>query len=215
MSSEAVPYIIAPMRADDIPQVLTIEHLSFPTPWSAQGYEQELRNTLATYWVLRPVPPRAWGGVVRQPPPVIGYTGYWLIADEQHISTIAVHPRWRRRHLGEWLLLHAIADGTARGATLVTLEVRLDNEAAQALYRKYGFEVVGQRKRYYRDGMDALLMTLFRADSPEVQERLAMRRQQVARELARHTFTPAMFASGPHSSEEGARDEDREQPPSE
>lgn len=209
--SDAVPYTIAPLRAEDIASVLAIEHLSFPTPWSAQGYEQELRNSLATYWVLRPVPPLAWGGVLRQPPPVIGYVGYWLIADEQHISTIAVHPQWRRRHLGEWLLLHAIDDGTARGATLVTLEVRVDNAPAQALYRKYGFEVVGRRKRYYRDGTDALLMTLFHANSPEVQAALATRRRQLAQELARHTFTREMFDIAPHVSEEGAHHEQGEQ----
>lgn len=97
----------------------------------------------------------------RSSPFVIGFAGFWLIADEIHISTIAVHPRWRGRGLGDLLLLNLLFLAYTHPANMVTLEVRRSNTAAQALYRKYQFEHVGERVRYYRDtGEDALIMTV-------------------------------------------------------
>ncbi|MBI4789622.1 MAG: ribosomal protein S18-alanine N-acetyltransferase [Chloroflexi bacterium] len=99
---------------------------------------------------------------------VLGYSGLWLMVDEAHISTLASHPQWRRRGIGELLLL-AMMDGSAEiGANIVTLEVRASNVAAQALYRKYGFQVAGRRKGYYSDnGEDALIMTTPQITTPE------------------------------------------------
>ena len=92
---------------------------------------------------------------------IIGFAGFWLIADEIHISTIATHPQWRGRGLGELLLLNLLFQSYTHPANMVTLEVRRSNTVAQALYRKYRFEEVGTRPRYYRDsGEDALLMTM-------------------------------------------------------
>ena len=77
-----------------------------------------------------------------------------------HVSTIAVHPDWRGHGVGEALFVHLLETALDLGAVTATLEVRVTNERAQGLYRKYLFEVVGRRKRYYRDnGEDALLMT--------------------------------------------------------
>ncbi|HUM68495.1 MAG TPA: ribosomal protein S18-alanine N-acetyltransferase, partial [Chloroflexota bacterium] len=91
---------------------------------------------------------------------VIGYAGYWLIGDEVHISTVAMHPEWRGKGLGELLLLNMLALAYAHPANIVTLEVRHTNLSAQQLYLKYQFEIVGRRRRYYRDtGEDALIMT--------------------------------------------------------
>ena len=104
---------------------------------------------------IKPVQPQTL-----ERPPVVGYGGLWLMVDEAHISTIATHPDWRRRGVGELLLL-AMIDGAAEiGANVVTLEVRVSNVAAQTLYRKYGFEIAGRRKGYYSDnGEDALIMS--------------------------------------------------------
>jgi ribosomal-protein-alanine N-acetyltransferase len=82
------------------------------------------------------------------------------MVDEAHVSTIASHRDWRRRGIGELLLVSMIDRVTEIGANYVTLEVRVSNLAAQALYRKYGFEVTGERRRYYSDnGEDALIMS--------------------------------------------------------
>ena len=147
------PYQIRSMQLADLPEVRTIEQLSLPTPTKVGTYEYELtQNELAHYQVL-----------VVNGRNIIGYSGYWLIADEVHISIVAIHPDWRRHGLGELLLLNMIAITTPKAVTLATLEVRASNTAAQSLYHKYNFHIVNERPRYYRDGESALVMT---ADLP-------------------------------------------------
>ncbi len=92
-------------------------------------------------------------------PPILGFAGMWILYDEAHITTIGVDPTYRGRGLGEMLLVDLIAEALRRGATWLTLEVRVSNEPAQALYRKYGFSVQGTRRRYYSDNNeDAYIM---------------------------------------------------------
>lgn len=167
----AVPLLFTPMTIDDVPVVAELEKRCFPAPWSAESFRHEVTlNPRAFYWVIRPNPLIEW----RDLPPIAAYGGYWLMGDEAHIVTIASHPDWRRRGLGEWLFVAMIERARQGEAHSVTLEVRVGNEAAQALYRKWGFEVVGLRKRYYRDNdEDALLMTLFGVDNPAVWQPIA------------------------------------------
>jgi len=161
------------MVVADIPSVLTIDRLSFPTPGTEQLYTNELvNNTLAHYQVLA----RHNGGER-----IVGHAGFWLIADEVHISTIAVHPEERGGGRGEWLLLNLLLEACALDPLLVTLEVRTSNTVAQNLYRKYRFEEVGRRKRYYHDtGEDAILMTVDYTDHPDYCFWLAERAESVA-----------------------------------
>lgn len=92
---------------------------------------------------------------------MVGYAGMWVIAGEAHISTIAVHPELRGRGLGEVLLNGLLHRAIALHGDYSVLEVRVSNESAKSLYLKYGYEVVGTRKDYYRDNNeDALLMHL-------------------------------------------------------
>jgi ribosomal-protein-alanine N-acetyltransferase len=143
------------MQLEDVTAVLAIDALSFPTPMKESLLQYELsENRLAHYQVLVQ---RLSGGGEQ----VIGYAGYWLLGDEVHVSTIAVHPELRGRRLGELLLLNLLLLAYERPARLATLEVRQSNEAAQQLYAKYWFRVVGKRRRYYKDtGEDAILMTV-------------------------------------------------------
>jgi len=91
--------------------------------------------------------------------PMVGFAGMWLLYDEAHITTVGVLPEYRGRHLGELLLVALIDEALRRGANWLTLEVRVSNEAAQRLYRKYGFAVQGTRRRYYSDNNeDAFIM---------------------------------------------------------
>ncbi len=102
---------------------------------------------------------RSWFGL-KEYRWVAGFVGYWHVVDEAHISTIAVHPKWRGSGVGEQLLRATLEHALSLGAQMATLEVRVSNAAAQNLYRKYHFEEVGRRKNYYRDnGEDAVLMT--------------------------------------------------------
>lgn len=99
------------------------------------------------------------------PPPqgtehIVGFAGLWFTADEAHLTSIAVRRQHRRQGIGELLLISAIDLAAARGARFVTLEVRVSNVEAQALYRKYGFFKTGVRRGYYTDNReDALIMT--------------------------------------------------------
>jgi [ribosomal protein S18]-alanine N-acetyltransferase len=140
---------IDPMRLYDVAAVQVIERLSFSTPWPTYAFEQELTtNRMAHYVVAR------LGGRV------VGFAGIWLMVDEAHITTFGVHPDWRRRGIGRRILVELFEIASRIGAIRMTLEVRASNEAAQQLYRGFGFEVTGRRIAYYTDdGEDAYVMT--------------------------------------------------------
>jgi ribosomal-protein-alanine N-acetyltransferase len=180
------------MTLSDVGQVMEIERASFSAPWSPRAYRYELtENEHSTMLVVRAALDskdrarrlKRFLGMVKSEP-VLGYGGFWLLVDQAHICTIAVHPEWRRRGLAELLLISLLDRGVQRGALSATLEVRLSNLAAQGLYRKYLFMVVSRRKRYYADNNeDALIMTTPRLDSPEFQSNLALRRRQLLARL--------------------------------
>lgn len=170
-----LPYILRPMTLDDIPQVVRIDELSFPTPWSIRTYRFEINNRDSSHLVVLELPGQETNekSVLQRlfmhlhiTPPVaaaqhaiVGYGGCWLIAGEAHISTIAVHPGFRGRGLGELLLAGMLRRAIRLNGQYSILEVRVSNVTAQALYRKYEYEIVGRRKNYYRDnGEDAFLM---------------------------------------------------------
>lgn len=160
---------IEPMRLEDIGTVMDIEQVSFPTPWPRDAYHHELReNRLACYVVAR---------MMQQ---VVGYAGMWVILDEAHVTTIAVDARYRRRHIGERLLVALIDEAMRRSARQVTLEVRRSNRGAQALYRQYGFKDIGIRKGYYSDnGEDAIIMWTGNIREAPFQERYSQNRARL------------------------------------
>ncbi len=142
------------MQLSDIRRVMEIEHKTFPAPWRAHAYEYEItRNRVANYQVLTV----NYAGLKQS---IIGYYGYWHLAGEAHISTIAVDPLWQGKGLGELLLLSLLNLACSNVAHLATLEVRKSNTVAQSLYQKYLFKTVGQRPRYYQGKEDALVMTV-------------------------------------------------------
>ena len=116
--------------------------------------------------------------------PVVGYAGLWLMVDEAHVTTIGVHPDHRGQGAGDLLFL-GLADLAAElNALRITLEVRVSNQGAQALYRKFGLDIAGLRRRYYSDnGEDAYIMWSEPIASPQFQHRLARVRAQLADRL--------------------------------
>lgn len=167
IAEQRVGYVIRRMSLTDLPQVIEIERASFPSSWSFTFFEQELRcNRLAHYFV-------ACRRRAEEGDEVLGYLGIRILAEEAHLTTIAVKESERRRGVGESLLLWAIEFAQQMGASLLTLEVRASNLPAQSLYRKYGFVKVGIRRRYYIEtGEDALLMSLEDLTSPSLQAHL-------------------------------------------
>jgi ribosomal-protein-alanine N-acetyltransferase len=145
---------IRKMKLDDLPVVREIDRLSFPIPWPERTYRFELLDNPSSHLL---VAEKIIGGRCL----VVGYVGYWLIVDELHISTIAIHPECRQQGLGTCLIQKVLAQGARLGVLIATLEVRVSNDSAIHLYRKFGFNIVGTRPRYYRDNdEDAYLMSL-------------------------------------------------------
>ncbi len=169
MSTQAPVLLIRPMRVADLAAVQQIERASFMTPWPQQAYRQELEtNRLAQYLVAQ------------IGDEVVAYGGIWLMVDEAHITTFAVHPRDRRRKIGERLILALLDLAADRGAREATLEVRLSNLPARRLYEKYGFRPVGIRPRYYSDNNeDALIMTTEPLALPAMRDRVARLRTEL------------------------------------
>jgi ribosomal-protein-alanine N-acetyltransferase len=170
--AQTLTFRIRPMEPGDVSAVAAIERLSFPTPWPMSSFLYELSHGRQAHYhvLLRPeiggptLSGQGWRrwlrGVVGVPKEsqVIGYVGFRLWSAEVHISTIAVHPDWRGRGLGELLLLTALEQALELEASMVSLEVRASNRVAQNLYRKYGFRFVRVHRGYYRNGEDAWLM---------------------------------------------------------
>ena len=161
---------VEPMAIADLPSVHAIERASFFVPWPDDAYRNELStNRLATYVVAR------------ADDEIVGFGGLWVMVDEAHITTFAVDPRWRRRGIGEWMLLALLDRAVERRAREATLEVRLSNMPARRLYEKYGFRPVGIRPRYYSDnGEDALIMTTDALASAAMRDRIARLRAALA-----------------------------------
>ncbi len=162
--------VILPMHVDDLPAVHAIERQSFSTPWPPHAYRAELEtNELARYLC-------AWVGGR-----IVGYAGMWVMVDEAHITTFAVDPGWRRRGVGDRILVALLDVAVERGARDATLEVRVSNLGARRLYEKFGFRPVGIRPRYYSDDFeDALVMTTPPFDDPDLRARLATLRALIA-----------------------------------
>jgi [ribosomal protein S18]-alanine N-acetyltransferase len=128
-------------------------------------------------WIRPRLPLLSFG---RKSPPepdgsrLAGFAGMWIMYDEAHITTIGVDPDYRGQGLGELLLVALIDESLRRGATWITLEVRVSNDLAQRLYRKYGFIIQGTRRRYYSDnGEDAYIMWSRSLKDPECLDEIA------------------------------------------
>ncbi|MCR4443080.1 MAG: ribosomal protein S18-alanine N-acetyltransferase [Peptococcaceae bacterium] len=144
-------YALRPMKIEDIPQIVAIEKKSFPTPWSSYAFTCELcDNEFAYYLVLT---------LSGNPSTVVGYGGMWIIIDEAHVTNIAVAPAHRGKSLGKMLLNGLLELAKEKRVQRMTLEVRVSNKIAQALYKKMGFTPAGLRPGYYADtNEDALIM---------------------------------------------------------
>jgi len=139
--------VICPMAESDLDEVLAIENSSFPRPWVREHFLAELASPHA-------FPLSAFTADGR----LAGYICPTLVLDEGHIMDVAVHPDFRGRGVGRLLVERVMGDCRDAGAAYVSLEVRVSNAAAIALYRGLGFTETRTRRRYYENGEDALLM---------------------------------------------------------
>jgi [ribosomal protein S18]-alanine N-acetyltransferase len=160
------------MRRRHLRRVLAIEAQVYPRPWSASLFLSELaQRTTRTYLVAKS------GG------DVVGYSGMMFMGEEAHVTNIAVDPHLHGHKIGTRLLLAMTTEAIARGARVISLEVRVSNRVAQAMYEKFGFSAVGVRKGYYIEtNEDALIMSVENARSTDYRMRLQSIRDELDRE---------------------------------
>ena len=140
--------LVVPMSSRHLDGVMAIERAVFPAPWSRSLYAEELS-----------IPDTRIYLVVLDSGRVVGYIGIMLVIDEAHVTTIAVTSEHQGRSLGKLLLYHGLVQAISLGARSATLEVRVSNRTAQALYHRFGFAPAGIRKNYYAEiNEDGLVM---------------------------------------------------------
>ena len=169
MNARALPVpddlevVITPMKRRHLRGVLKIESQVYPRPWSMGLFMSEIGYKEGRVYVVARV-----GGTV------VGYGGLMLVLEDGHITTLAVDPAWQRHSIGTRILLALAEAGMARGIENLTLEVRLSNEPAKELYRRFGFVPAGIRKGYYVEtNEDALVMWANDVATPEMAARRA------------------------------------------
>lgn len=164
---------IVPMRRDHLNDVHRIDTQVYPKPWSLSLFRQELALTDSRVYVVAQVNEQ-----------LVGHAGMMLAAGEGHITTVAVDPQWQGRGIASRMLLELHRRAVERGASAMTLEVRVSNQRAIELYRRFGYAPAGIRRNYYsEEGEDALIMWAHDVHQPAHAERLAA----IERELDRPT----------------------------
>ncbi len=205
-----VRYIVNRMTLADMPRVTEIDRLAYPTSqWPPSAYRRELTENANGHYIVardtqilndhtrdeivaprRPFPFTIFGtprtaASESSLASIVGFAGLWLVIDEAHVTTIATHPDARRRGVGELMLVSLIDIAYQIGAHWVTLEVRVSNEPAKALYRKYGFDIVSTRPRYYSDNNeDAYIMWTEEINSPAYRHLFAERKTALMERLS-------------------------------
>lgn len=133
---------------EDAEGIYELERICFPDPWSMDSVRYELEQNPMAFYVVAEIDGE-----------IVGYAGLWWIADEGHITNVAVRPGFRNRQIGSQIIASLLGHTASQGIRAWTLEVRESNEAGRALYEKFGFQVGGVRKGYYKHGKeDALIM---------------------------------------------------------
>ena len=155
---------IEPMRRRHVGQILAIERASYPRPWTTTVFHDELDQVGSGHRYYL---------VAKTGRAVVGYAGLMFVADEAHVTNVAVHPDHRRSGIATQLLGELAAVAIRRGCVAWTLEVRASSTGAQARYRACGFAPAGVRAKYYENTEDAIVMWCHDIQEPAYAERLA------------------------------------------
>ena len=159
-----------------LPAVLKLDHICLGGLWTEAGYRREIDSPNSDLLVLQ---------ANKQ---VIGLGCLWAILDEAHITTLAIHPDYHRQRLGQLLLTQLLQSACHRTLSHATLEVRASNQPALSLYEKFGFRTAGQRKRYYKDGEDALILWRSQLQTTDYQHHLKQLEQECTKTFGKHRY---------------------------
>ena len=158
-----------------LPAVLKLDQICLGGLWTEAGYRREIDSPNSELLVLL------------ANDQVVGLGCVWAILDEAHITTLAIHPDYHRQRLGQFLLIQLLQAAEHRALTHATLEVRASNQRALTLYQKFGFQTAGRRKRYYKDGEDALILWC-KLQTPIFQERLGYFEEECIQTFSKHDY---------------------------
>jgi [ribosomal protein S18]-alanine N-acetyltransferase len=154
---------LVPLRRRHLRSVLKIESQVYPRPWTLTLFMSELNLRTSRYYIAAKVDSN-----------LVGYGGLMYSGDEAHITNIAVDPAWQRYKIGSRMMLNLSRAAVGFGASHLTLEVRVSNAGAQAMYARFGFQTEGVRRNYYTESNeDALIMWAHDIDTADYAERLA------------------------------------------
>jgi [ribosomal protein S18]-alanine N-acetyltransferase len=160
---------LRPLTADLLPAVVDLDHQCFGGLWTLDGYRRELDSPNSEILVMQP-----GAASLGRESGLLGLGCYWAILEEAHITIMAIAPEYQGQGLGQALLWALLASAHHRGLERATLEVRASNQAALALYQKYGFTEAGRRRRYYPDTQeDALILWRGKLQYPDFAQALA------------------------------------------
>jgi ribosomal-protein-alanine N-acetyltransferase len=155
--------IIEPLRRRHLADILAIEQVSYPKPWSRGVFQSELQLARGSdrYYI-----------VARSGATVVGYAGLMFVVGDAHVTNIAVAADRQRKGVATLMLAELAWEAINRGCEAMTLEVRVSNTGAQALYRTFGFVPAGVRQRYYENTEDAIVMWCHDIGEAAYRERL-------------------------------------------
>ena len=168
---------IAPLTEAFLPEAVALDQRCLGGLWTEDGYRRELDSPNSDLLMLQQV------GAETQP--IIGLACLWAILEEAHITVLAIDPLYQRQGLGQAILWMLLTAAWKRGLEWATLEVRPSNQAAIGLYRRFDFQDVGHRRKYYADGEDALILWRKGLQSPAFPQHLQQWRQEIELGLER------------------------------
>ena len=174
---------ITPVTSERVSEIVALDRVCLGGLWTASAYLREIESSRSTLLALY------LKGSQEEPGMAIGMACLWAIVDEAHITLLAIAPKYRRQGLGQLLLLTLLHDAVARKLEWATLEVNINNAKAIDLYQKFGFEVVGTRKRYYQPaGDDAAVLWLKDIQQSEFKSTIARWEQTINRRLRQNQY---------------------------
>lgn len=173
------------LTPSQVPQILALDRVCLGGLWTAEGYLREIESpnsSLLTLDLTKDKSPQSNDVMV-------GMACLWSIAEEAHITLLGIHPDYRQQGFGQLLLLTLFEDAIARNLSWVTLEVNVNNIRAINLYKKFGFKVVGKRKRYYQStGDDALILWLKGIQEHDFKLSLSQWQKNLEKRLRNHCY---------------------------
>jgi ribosomal-protein-alanine N-acetyltransferase len=163
-------------KSEHLAPMVELDCTSLGGIWTLSGYQRELDSPNSNLLIL---------SLPTNPETIIGLGCFWAILEEAHITLLAIHPDYQRQGLGKLLLYKLLKEAVQRQLERATLEVRISNQSAIALYEHFGFRIAGQRKNYYpHTGESALIFWRGDLQTPPFQEQLNQWREEILSRLA-------------------------------